>query len=52
MRLQGAPGHTTEAVSEQLANMFGDRLGPWNWHPKSSDLTSMDLYLYIWRNNG
>lgn len=49
-QLDGAPAHSTIAVHQQLTLMFEDRWigprGPWNWPPRSPDLTPMDFYLW------
>lgn len=49
-QLDGAPAHCTEEVSRELSRIFDDRwirrLGPWNWPPRSPDLTPLDFYLW------
>lgn len=49
-QLDGAPAHSTHLVSVELTRLFEDRwfelLGPWNWPPRSSDLTPCDFYLW------
>lgn len=49
-QLDGAPAHSTLAVHQQLTLMFEDRWigpqGPWNWPPRSPDLTPLDFYLW------
>lgn len=49
-QLDGAPAHCTNGVSQELNGMFEDRwirrLGPWDWPPRSPDLTPLDSYLW------
>lgn len=49
-QLDGAPAHSTIAVNQQLSLMFEDRWigprGPWNWPPRSPDLTPLDFHLW------
>lgn len=49
-QLDGAPAHCTNEVTNELTQMFEDRwirrLGPWNWPPRSPDLTPLDFYLW------
>lgn len=49
-QLDGAPAHCTGAVSVELKRIFDDRwfrrLGPWNWPPRSPDITPLDFYLW------
>lgn len=49
-QLDGAPAHCTAEVSAELYRLFDDRwlrrLGPWNWPPRSPDLTPLDFYLW------
>lgn len=47
-QLDGAPAHCTQEVSSELYEMFDDRwfrrLGPWDWPPRSPDLTPLDFF--------
>lgn len=49
-QLDGAPAHSTNEVSRELYGMFDDRwigrIGPWNWPPRSPDLTPLDFYFW------
>lgn len=49
-QLDGAPAHCSNVVSQELNGMFEDRwirrLGPWDWPPRSPDLTPLDSYLW------
>lgn len=49
-QLDGAPAHCTQEVSMELDRLFEDRwirrLGPWNWPPRSPDITPLDFYLW------
>lgn len=49
-QLDGAPAHCTAEVTAALDRMFEDRwfrrLGPWNWPPRSPDITPLDFYLW------
>lgn len=49
-QLDGAPPHCTHEISMELDRLFDDRwirrLGPWNWPPRSPDLTPLDFYLW------
>lgn len=49
-QLDGAPAHCTFRVSNELNRMFEDRwirrLGPWEWAPRSPDLTPVDFFLW------
>ncbi|MVN24213.1 hypothetical protein GO639_03365 [Staphylococcus aureus] len=47
-QLDGAPAHSTQEVSRKLDELFDDRwfrrLGPWDWPPRSPDLTPLDFF--------
>lgn len=49
-QLDGAPPHCGNVIDQELYDMFEDRwirrLGPWNWPPRSPDLTPLDFYLW------
>lgn len=49
-QLDGAPAHSTASVATELNRLFDDRWfrrnGPWNWPPRSPDLTPLDFYLW------
>ncbi|GFV51277.1 DUF4817 domain-containing protein [Trichonephila clavipes] len=48
----GATCHTARATIDLLKDTFGDRLisrfGPANWPPRSSDLTPLDYFLWVY----
>lgn len=49
-QLDGAPAHRSEAVTEELQGLFEERWirlnGPFEWPPRSPDLTPLDFYLW------
>lgn len=49
-QLDGAPAHCSNEVTAKLQNLFDDRWirrnGPWEWPPRSPDLTPLDFYLW------
>lgn len=49
-QLDGAPAHCARIITEKLSLLFDDRWirrgGPWEWPPRSPDLTPLDFYLW------